>query len=183
VATFAISLFSGYMTHFAFQKGGLGKEICRENHAFSRQSESENPCGCTVSFPKKLLNETWNASVMVAKFMALAFFINALILFYVPRDFIPKLLSGNSFFSVLIAAVIGVPVYTSNITALPLISGLLTLGMNQGAALAFLISGPMTTMPAMAAVWGIVRGKIFLLYISFALLGAILFGLLFNFIN
>jgi uncharacterized membrane protein YraQ (UPF0718 family) len=92
-------------------------------------------------------------------------------------------LSGNSFFSVLIAAVIGVPVYTSNITALPLISGLLTLGMNQGAALAFLISGPMTTMPAMAAVWGIVRGKIFLLYISFALLGAILFGLLFNFIN
>jgi uncharacterized membrane protein YraQ (UPF0718 family) len=183
VATFAISLFSGYITHFAFQKGVLGKEICKGNHAFSRQSESEKPCGCTVSFPKKLLNETWKASVMVTKFMTLAFFINALILFYVPQDFIPKLLSGNSFFSVLIAAVIGVPVYTSNITALPLISGLLALGMNQGAALAFLISGPITTLPAMAAVWGIVRGKIFLLYISFALLGAIIFGLLFNFIN
>jgi hypothetical protein len=33
----------------------------------------------------------------------------------------------------------GIPVYTSNMTALPLISGLLASGMNQGAALAFLI--------------------------------------------
>jgi uncharacterized protein len=74
-------------------------------------------------------------------------------------------------------------VYTSNMTALPLISGLLTLGMNKGAALAFLISGPTTTLPAMVAVWGIVCKKIFLLYLCFVLVGAVVFGLLFNLIN
>ena len=66
----------------------------------------------------------------------------------------------------------------SNITELPLIGGLLELGMNEGASIAFLISGPITTLPAMAAVWGLVRRKIFLMYVSFALIGAILFGLL-----
>ena len=54
------------------------------------------------------------------------------------------------------------------LTALPLVSGLLSLGMNQGAALAFLIAGPTTTLPAMLAVWGIVKRKIFFLYISFS---------------
>ena len=241
---------SGYITHFAFQKGMLEKEILREKQAISykkswkrivsetenllrrlfkspktshkisvqyiaveksnvhlnlncciavdelkmqqksKLQETEKSCVCSetcktvsVSFQKKLLNETWKASVMVAKFMTLAFFINALIQFYVPQDFVSKLLGGNNSFSVLIASFIGVPVYTSNITALPLISGLLTLGMNQGAALAFLISGPTTTLPAMIAVWGIVRSKIFFLYISFALIGALMFGLLYNFIN
>lgn len=81
------------------------------------------------------------------------------------------------------AALIGIPAYTSNLTALPLVSGLLSLGMNPGAALAFLIAGPPTTLPAMVAVWGIVKKKIFFLYVSFSLVGAIIFGILFNILN
>ena len=61
-----------------------------------------------------------------------------------------------------------------------MIGGLITLGMNKGAALAFLIAGPTTTLPAMVAVWGITKRKIFLLYVSFSLIGAIILGLLFN---
>lgn len=158
--------------------------------AESTETTTESSCGCgepikpaKVSFSKKLLNETWKASVMVVKFMALAFFINALIKFYVPQDFIANLLGGKGTFSVLIATLIGIPAYTSNLTAIPMISGLLSLGMNPGAALAFLIAGPVTTIPAMVAVWGITKRKIFILYISFSLIGAILFGFLYNFIN
>lgn len=134
-----------------------------------------------VSFSKQLINETWKASMMVAKFMTLAFLVNALIRLYVPHDLLSGLLDGDGTFTVLIAALTGVPFYTSNITALPLISGLLASGMNQGAALAFLIAGPVTTLPAMLAVWGIVQKKVFVLYVSFAFSGAILFGLLINF--
>jgi uncharacterized membrane protein YraQ (UPF0718 family) len=150
---------------------------------------TDGPCnnpGCqtsAVSFRKRLLNETWKATALVAKFMTVAFLINALIQFYVPREFISNLLGGTGFRSVLIASFTGIPFYTSNITALPLISGLLEMGMNEGAALAFLISGPMTTLPAMAAVWGLVRRKIFVLYVSFALIGALVFGTLINFLN
>jgi len=133
-----------------------------------------------VSLKKRIADETLKAIFMVAKFMTLAFLINALIQFYVPRDSVYNLLGNRGPASVIIASLVGIPFYTSNITALPLISGLLEMGINEGAALAFLISGPMTTLPAMAAVRGLVRGKIFLLYISFALIGSVLSGLLLN---
>jgi uncharacterized membrane protein YraQ (UPF0718 family) len=102
---------------------------------------------------------------MVIKFMALAFFLEALIILYVPPEWIT-------------AAVLGVPTYTSSLTALPMISGLLTQGMNPAAALAFLIAGPVTTLPAMAAVWPLVARRVFVLYVSFALVGAIIIGYL-----
>ncbi len=270
VATFVISLSSGYITHFAIQKGFLEKDVLRENQAsaiknpwkfvglkiinelknivglfkpqknvevqligitgLSKQSNvnccvsgeelifqpkltAEKSCGCNEttndnselrssscketscssskqnsvnSHPtlgRRLVTESWKATIMIVKFMALAFFINALINFYVPKGFISNLLGGDGSFSVIIASMVGIPAYTSNLTALPLVGGLLTLGMNKGAALAFLIAGPTTTLPAMVAVWGIAKKKIFFLYISFSLVGAILFGLLYNLIN
>ena len=136
-----------------------------------------------ISFRKKLQSETWKASSMVIKYMALAFLINALIFFYLPEDFMTKILGINGNFSIVIAALIGIPAYTSNITSLPLISGLLSLGMNPGAALSFLIAGPTTTLPAMFAVWGIVKRKVFLMYLSFSLIGALLFGFLYILMN
>jgi hypothetical protein len=135
------------------------------------------------SFAIKLMKETWKAFAMVAKFMAIAFFINALIAFYLPANFLTKYLGWHSQLSVLIAAMVGIPFYTSNITALPMISGLLALGMNQGAALSFLIAGPVTTLPAMMAVWGIVKPKIFYMYLAFSFSGAVIFGYLYNFMN
>jgi uncharacterized membrane protein YraQ (UPF0718 family) len=128
----------------------------------------------------KLLKETWKSLWLVVKFMTLAFLVNALIEFYVPKNFLTNYLGNNNWYSVIIATLVGIPFYTSNLTALPLISGLLSMGMNQGAALAFLIAGPVTTIPAMMAVWGIVRRRVFFLYIIFSLFGAILFGFLFN---
>ncbi len=112
--------------------------------------------------------------------MALAFLINALIKFYVPENLISGWIGGDSPFSVLIAALIGIPFYTTNLTALPLVSGLITLGMNHGAVLAFLIAGPVTTLPAMMAVWGIVKPKVFFMFLTFGLVGSVLFGYLYN---
>jgi len=71
------------------------------------------------------------------------------------------------------AALLGVPAYASNLTALPMLSGLLAQGMSRSAALAFLIFGPTTTLPAMAAVWGLTSRRIFALYVSFSLVGAV----------
>lgn len=145
-------------------------EICGDCHSGKTESGS---------FLKRLLTETWSASALVIKFMALAFLINALIKFYIPEDIISGLLGGTGSFSVIIASLVGIPVYTSNITALPVISGLLSLGMNEGAALAFLIVGPTTTLPALMAVWGIAKRRVFLMYLLFSLFGGILFGFLY----
>ena len=72
--------------------------------------------------------------------------------------------------------ILGVPVCTSHLTALPMVSGLLEQGMNSGAALAFLITGPTTTLSAMAVVWGLTTRRVFALYVSYSRAGAVLLG-------
>lgn len=150
----------------------------------------EDSCQSSASVPAqnrplffRILDESWKAFALVAKFMALAFFINAIIVFYIPEDFLARVLGGSGGLSVILSSFAGIPIYTSNITALPLIGGLLKLGMNEGAALAFLIAGPTTTLSAMMAVWGITRRRVFLMYVSFSLLGAIVFGYLYILFN
>jgi len=113
---------------------------------------------------------------MVVKFMALAFFLEALITLYIPAEWIAGLVGHQNPWAIVTAAVFGVPAYTSNLAALPLISGLLAQGMNPAAALAFLISGPTTTLPAMSAVWGLASRRVFVLYVSFSLVGAVVLG-------
>ncbi|CAB1055307.1 hypothetical protein D1BOALGB6SA_40 [Olavius sp. associated proteobacterium Delta 1] len=144
-----------------------------------RNSQPVESAGCdnATSFKRRLFKETLSATWMVGKFMALAFILEALITLYVPASWIAGSLGSQSPMAIFTAALLGVPAYTTSLTALPMISGLLAQGMNPAAALAFLIAGPITTLPAMAAVWPLVSRRIFVPYVSFALVGAVLAGL------
>ena len=137
-------------------------------------------CDNSASFKSRLFKETISATWMVGKFMALAFILEALITFYVPASWISGSLGSQSPLAIFTAALLGVPAYTTSLTALPLISGLLNQGMNPAAALAFLIAGPVTTLPAMAAVWPLVARRVFVLYVSFAMVGAVLTGVCYS---
>ena len=148
-------------------------------------SSDGNPgCGdIPEPFVRRLLKETVSATMMVAKFMALAFFLEAIITLYIPREWITTALGHHNPLVIATAAFLGIPTYTTSLTALPMISGLLTQGMSPAAALAFLVAGPTTTLPAMAAVWPLVARRVFVLYISFALLGAILIGYIYKIVR
>ena len=126
----------------------------------------------------RLVRETGSALLMVGKFMALALVLEALIVLYIPAAWITGALGADKPLSVAFAAVLGIPVYTTNLAALGMVGGLLEQGMQPAAALAFLIAGPTTTIPAMAAVWRLVTGRIFALYVLITLLGAVTLGYL-----
>src|SRR5210317_2284351 len=104
--------------------------------------------------------------------------LEALIILYIPAEWIVGIMGQGNAWAIITAALLGVPTYTSNLSALPMVSGLLVQGMSPAAALAFLIAGPTTTLPAMAAVWSLVSHRVFVLYVSFALVGAIVLGYL-----
>ena len=137
----------------------------------------------TLSFKHRLLTETVRATLMVTKFMVLAFFLEALITLYIPSEFIMGLLGNNNRLAVITSTLIGIPAYTSNLSALAMVGGLLIQGMTPAAALAYLIAGPTTTIPAMAAVWKLAVRRVFILYISLTLVSAVLSGYLFNFFS
>jgi uncharacterized membrane protein YraQ (UPF0718 family) len=159
------------------------RELSNTPFRGSSCGSEEQSCGCdgtTGTFRQRLFKETLSATAMVVKFMALAFFLEALIILYIPEEWITTALGQKNPLAIATAAILGVPTYTSSLTALPMISGLLTQGMNPAAALAFLIAGPTTTLPAMAAVWPLVARRVFVIYVSFALFGAVLMGYLYD---
>jgi uncharacterized membrane protein YraQ (UPF0718 family) len=116
----------------------------------------------------------------LGRWLVLAFVLEAVMLRYVPQAAIAGTLGEGSAFAVVLAALIGIPLYLNNVSALPIVSGLLAQGMQPGAAVAFLIAGPVTTVPAMSAVWGVVRPRVFALYVAIALVGAVGLGALTN---
>jgi uncharacterized membrane protein YraQ (UPF0718 family) len=161
-----------------YHVNGISKKKLDSGH------ENTMICGrSTKTFKQRLLNESWQATFMVAKFMILAFFLEALIKLYIPSDLIIALLGHKNPLSILTSALIGVPVYTNNLAALGMVGGLLSQGMSPAASLAFLIAGPTTTIPAMAAVWKLVSRRVFVLFVSFALIGAVIFGYLYSVAN
>lgn len=78
------------------------------------------------------------------------------------------------------ATLVGVPAYLNGYAALPLVAGLIQQGMAPGAGLVFLVAGVITSVPAAIAVFALVRLRVFLLYMTFALVGSLLAGLLFQ---
>ncbi|MCP4428906.1 MAG: hypothetical protein GY803_30855 [Chloroflexi bacterium] len=125
---------------------------------------------------REVARQSWS----LGRWLLLAFLMEALITLYVPQAAIAGILGEGNVFAVPLAALIGIPLYLSNFTALPIVSGLLAQGMQPGAAIAFLIAGPVTTIPAMTAVYGIVQKRVFVLYFSFGLFGAMVMGVVAN---
>ncbi len=130
------------------------------------------------SFGKEMAQQSWS----IGRWLLLAFLLEALITLYVPQEAIASLLGEQNSWAVPLAAIIGVPLYLSNMSALPIVDGLLVQGMQPGAAIAFLIAGPVTTIPAMTAVWGIVSRRVFALYLAIGLFGAMALGFFANWV-
>ena len=99
---------------------------------------------------------------------------------YVPGEVIAQSIGGTGIGTIGLATVVGVPAYLNGYAAVPLISGLMQQGMGSGAAMAFLIAGGVSSLPAAIAVWALARPPVFMLYIGFALVGSFAAGLMFQ---
>ncbi len=127
-------------------------------------------------FGRKALSTT----VFLAKWLAFAFFLESLMLAYIPADAIAGLLGGEGFLPILTATLVGVPAYLNGYAALPLVGGLMQQGMSPGAALSFVVAGGITSIPAAIAVFALARMRLFLTYIGLALTGSLIAGMVFQ---
>jgi len=112
----------------------------------------------------------------LGKWLALAYVIEALMIRYVPAELVAGLLGGSGAQPVVLAALVGAPAYLNGYAAVPLMDALLGQGMAPGAAMAFVVAGGMSSIPAAIAVWALVRPRVFAAYLAFAFSGALLAG-------
>lgn len=111
------------------------------------------------------------------KWLTLAYLLETLMIAYVPASAIGQFLGGDGFGTVLLASLFGAPAYLNGYAAAPLIGGLVEQGMAQGAAMAFMLAGGVSSIPAAVAVWALVKGRVFGLYLALAFAGSLGAGL------
>ncbi|MEM0943542.1 MAG: permease [Pseudomonadota bacterium] len=118
-------------------------------------------------------------ALFLVKWMSLAYLLEALMVQYVPADLIASAVGGEGLWPIVVGAVLGAPAYLNGYAAPALVSGLMEQGMGAGAAMAFIIGGSVTSIPAMAAVFALVRREVFAIYVILGIGSAILAGVAF----
>jgi uncharacterized membrane protein YraQ (UPF0718 family) len=119
-------------------------------------------------------------ALFLGKWLVFAFVLESLMVAYVPGDLIAGIAGDRGVLSILAATLVGIPSYLNGNAALPLVAGLMEKGMAPGAAMAFLVGGGVTSIPAALAVWGVAGRPVFASYLAFATLGAFLSGVAFQ---
>ena len=188
-AVFAVSLglFGGAMVAMAMRAGRF------VNPVRDRDGTSGRGCGASAKTGRPVWRfwregerklafsrELRGNALFLVKWLALAYVLEALLVTYVPADLIARVVGGTGVGSIVISALVGMPAYLNGYVAPPLLSGLMGQGMSSGAAMAFMIAGSVSSVPAMAAVWSLVKPSVFATYIGLGLTGAILSGLIFQ---
>ncbi len=122
------------------------------------------------------LDQGLENALFLFKWLSLAYLLEALLILYVPASIIGGIVGGEGFGSIVLGALVGMPAYLNSYAAPPLVAGLMEQGMSNGSAMAFMVAGAISSIPAMTAVWSLVNKQVFVAYIGFGVSGAILFS-------
>lgn len=101
---------------------------------------------------------------------------------FVPAEWITGLLGSDNPLAVPIMALVGLPLYFTGPSSIPIVQALMESGAGTGALLAFMITGPGTSAGVIAGIATIMRRKAILLYLAFMVAGAIVTGYVADFV-
>ncbi len=187
VTTIVIGLIAGFVTLILSNKGYLDNQILKDfgsgNEVAATKVEAnlDSRQILWVRLIQFVIN-FWEMAIFVGKYILIAFLLEAIITRYLPLEWIGEFLGSKNPFGPVMAAIIGVPAYTNSISSIPIIRLFMEQGMDKGTALSFMIGGAATSIPAMVAVFSIVKRRTFILYVSFSMFGAVLAGYIFRLI-
>lgn len=106
--------------------------------------------------------------------------IGALIHNWIPQSWVEGVLGGNNPFGVMLATVIGIPMYADIFGTIPIAEALLSKGAQLGTVLSFMMGVTTLSLPSMIMLRKAVKPKLLALFIAICAFGIILVGYLFN---
>ena len=176
-AALIIGLAAGVVTDRLTKIGYLGRHVLKLNE---NDPQASLPCSketrSRVEVLKAFLNGIYGMTRMIGKYLLIALVLQVFLKRYIPTEWVETILGKSQAWSVVLSSFIGVPLYVNGISAVPVLKGLLNMGMDPGAVLAFLVAGPVMTVPSVVAVMALVRRQALYVYVSVGLLGAIFMG-------
>lgn len=184
ISAVALGLMGGFVIK-ALLGAGFFAQPLRDRPTSSCCSTISNEATVWKFWPEPARREVFkfefiSNALFLVKWLAFAYTVEALLVTYIPASLIANLVGGKGIVPIATAALVGMPAYLNGYVAPALLSGFVEQGMSLGAAMAFMVSGAVSSIPAMAAVWSLVNRSVFVAYLSLGLLGAIISGLVFQ---
>ncbi|MBS7616398.1 permease [Candidatus Bathyarchaeota archaeon] len=179
IASATVALAAGII----ISKTPWGKAVEKEHQIANAASASAK-----IEIVKPPLDERLLAALKFAGYLAkqiLPFFLLGLIAVsyvsaFLPEDIVGAYLTGVA--GILIASVLGGPLYTPTLVEVVLGKAMWDLGMSKGALLSWLMGQPYDVANALA-VSRIAKWKVVLTYMFIAWIGSVIFGLLYGFLT
>lgn len=106
--------------------------------------------------------------------------IGAVIHNWIPEDWVVSVLGNKNPLGVVLATLIGVPMYADIFGTIPIAEALFAKGAQLGSVLAFMMAVTTLSLPSMIMLRKAVKPKLLALFIAICTLGIILIGYLFN---
>lgn len=106
--------------------------------------------------------------------------IGAVIHNWMPESWIEAVLGSNNPFGVILATVVGVPMYADIFGTIPVAEALLAKGAQLGTILAFMMAVTTLSLPSMIMLRKAVKPKLLALFVAVCTVGIIIVGYLFN---
>jgi len=185
VAAIGMGLLAGFATMGLVALGRLGDPLRRPAQS-----------ACAIKSARKLLappqpvwrfwheparaqtfvTESAKTGWFLARWMTVAFLAESLMLAYVPGEMVARWLGSEPALAIPGAVLLGLPAYLNGFAAIPLVAGLIDLGMQPAVGMTFMVAGGVSSVPAMIAVWALAKPRVFALYLLLAAVGALATG-------
>lgn len=128
------------------------------------------------------MEETWSLAKLVVPTLLVGVFLVGMVTAVLPPEWISGYVGENTLGANFAASLIGALFYFSTLTEVPIVKGLMDLGMNQGPALALLLAGPAVSIPNLLVINRIMGFKRTAAYFTLVVVMATLTGWLYGYI-
>ena len=130
-----------------------------------------------VTFAKDKVVETFKK---VFPYIIIGVLIGSLIHNVIPEEFVIRILGDDNPFGVILATLVGIPMYGDIFGTIPVAEALLAKGARLGTVLSFMMAVTTLSLPSMVMLKKAVKPKLLALFIAICTLGIILVGYMFN---
>lgn len=131
-------------------------------------------------FAKEQTFETFKKVIL---YILIGVGIGAAIHNWIPQEWVAAVLGSNNPFGVVLATLIGIPMYADIFGTIPIAEALLAKGAQLGAILAFMMAVTTLSLPSMIMLKKAIKPKLLALFIGICTVGIILVGYFFNFLQ
>lgn len=102
---------------------------------------------------------------------------------WIPESIIGAFLGQDKWYSVLLATVVGIPMYADIFGTLPIAEALVGKGVGMGTVLSFMMAVTALSLPSIILLKTVVKTKLLVIFISVVTIGILIIGYVFNYFS